>query len=352
MATIDSPAYKVVRPRKNGGERVYWYAWKGRGAPRIKADPRNKAEFLRELSEAQASRRSGDKTKIDGLVIAYRASDAYLDLADSTKRNWTRWLDHIRDHFGRLSIRQFDRPTIRSDIKQWRAKWKDKPRSADYGMQVLSALLSFAVEEGRLGTNPCKGIASLYESDRSDIIWDDADLAKLAEHATPEVFRAAKLASLTGLRQGDLLALRWDQIGAQSIERQTNKSQSKKRRGKAKVASIPLYDELRDFLATCPKTAPTVLTTSRGTSWEGWGSGWNEAMHGSGLAEKDLHFHDLRGTAATKFFKAGFNEQKIAVFLGWSEKGVARIIAKYVNREAILNEEIAQMNAATKKAVA
>jgi integrase len=241
----------------------------------------------------------------------------------------------------------FDRPTIRIDITQWRSKWKDKPRSADYGVQVLSALLSFAVEEGKLGSNPCKGITSLYESDRSDIIWNDDDLLKLAQHATVEVFRAAKLAALTGLRQGDLLGLRWDQIGAQSIERVTNKSRSKKRKSKkAKVASIPLYDELREFLASCPKTASTVLTTSRETPWVGWGSGFNDAMHQSGLASKDLHFHDLRGTAATNFFKAGFSEGEIAVFMAWSEKNVAQIIAKYVNREAILKERIKRMNAA------
>jgi len=346
MATIDTPAFKVVRKHENGRTYTYYYAWKGRGAPRLKSKP-GSTEFIRELNEALASRRTGDKTKIDGLVIAYKSSADWLDLADSTKRNWNRWLDRVRDHFGKLSIRQFDRPTIRTDIKHWRAKWMDKPRSADYGMQVLSALLSFAVEEGKLGSNPCKGIKSVYESDRSDIIWEEHHLTKLKKHARKEVFRAAKLASLTGLRQGDLLALRWDQIGKYSIEREANKSKSKKRKSKKpKVASIPLYKELVDFLATCPRSASTVLTTSFGKPWKGWGTDWNKALHKSGLIEEGLHFHDLRGTAATKFFKAGFSEGEIAVFLAWSEKNVARIIAKYVNREAILKERIERMNAA------
>ncbi|HEY4075710.1 MAG TPA: tyrosine-type recombinase/integrase [Rhizomicrobium sp.] len=340
MTTIDLK--HVHRVRSKG--RTYYYAWKGRGAPRLYAKP-GSVEFVRELNEVLATRRTGDKTKIDGLVIAYKASDAYVDLAESTKRNWSRWLDRIRDHFGKLSIRQFDRPSIRTDIKQWRAKWKDKPRSADYGMQVLSALFSFAVEDGRLGSNPCKGISGLYESDRSDIVWEDADLERLREYASAEVFRAAKLASLTGLRQGDLLMLRWDQIGEKSIERHTNKSRSKKKAKRARVASIPLYSGLRDFLATCPRTASTVLTTSKGTSWEGWGTGWNQALQESGLAERDLHFHDLRGTAATKFYKAGLTEREIAVILGWSEQNVTRIINKYVNRQAILEQAIERLNA-------
>jgi integrase len=344
VVTVDLKYVYRVRSK----DRTYYYAWKGRGAPRLKSKP-GSAEFVRELNEALATRRTGDKTKIDGLVIAYRASDAYLDLADSTKRNWTRWLDRIRAHFGKLSIRQFDRPTIRTDIKQWRSKWKDQPRNADYAIQVLSALLSFAASDGKLGSNPCKEIDKLYDSDRSDIIWTDADLEKLREHASTEVFRAAKLASLTGLRQGDVLTLRWDQIGDLMIERETNKSRSKKRKWKKpKVAVIPLYGELREFLTSCPRTATTVLTTSRGTPWEGWGTGWNEAMRESGLSERNLHFHDLRGTAATKFYAADIPERHIAVMLGWSEEHVRSIITKYVNREAIIREQIARMDLALK----
>lgn len=88
MPRIDiQTAYRV---RVKG--RDYWYAWKGRGAPRLTAKPGSK-EFIAQLSMALEGRNKGDRTKIDGLVIAYKASDAFLDLADSTKRNWLRWLD-------------------------------------------------------------------------------------------------------------------------------------------------------------------------------------------------------------------------------------------------------------------
>ena len=346
MAQIDLKS--IYRVRSKG--RTYYYAWKGRGAPRLKAKP-GSVEFVRELNEALATRKTGDKSKMTSLIIAYRASPAFLDIADSTKRNWNRWLDRIRDHFGKLSIRQFENRSIRHDIKQWRNKWKDNPRSANYAVQVLSALLTFAVEEGKIQANPCHRMSKLYDSDRSDIIWEDADLAKFKEHASPEVYRAAKLASLTGLRLGDLLQLRWDQVNDLAIERQTNKSTSKRRKGKARVAIIPLYDELRNFLADCPRTATTVLITSRGTSWEGWGTGWNEAMNKSGLAQRGLRFHDLRGTAATKFFAANIPENEIALMLGWSEKNVQKIIKKYVNGAVVIRERIARMNAVLKEAI-
>lgn len=339
MPRIDlQSAYRV---RVKG--RDYWYAWKGRGAPRLTAKPGSK-EFIAEFNAALEGRNKGDRTKIDGLVVAYRASKKYHDLADSTKRIWTPWLDRIREHFGKLSIRQFDRPEIRTDIKRWRKKWEDRPRTADYGMQVLSAVLSMAVEEGKIRSNPCFGIEGLYSANRADLIWEDAALTKLKEHASAEIFRAAKLASLTGLRLGDLLTLRWDQIDDLAITKATEKS------GGQRSATIPLYAELREFLATCPRTAETVLTTSRGTPWQGWGSGWTAAMHDSKLTERGLHFHDLRGTAATKFYLAGFKIREISVMLAWAEDRVERLIDRYVKRDEILRERIARMDAARARA--
>lgn len=42
----------------------------------------------------------------------------------------------------------------------------------------------------------------------------------------------------------------------------------------------------------------------------------------------ELHFNDLRGTAATKFYIAGFTEREIAETLGWEEESVAKIIRR------------------------
>jgi hypothetical protein len=48
-------------------------------------------------------------------------------------------------------VAQFERPEkIRPVIRQWRDEYADKPRTADYGMQVLSRILSHAVEVGKI----------------------------------------------------------------------------------------------------------------------------------------------------------------------------------------------------------
>jgi integrase len=319
--------------------RTYWYAW--RGGPRLRGEP-GTAEFVASYREAHESLRAPDASRFRSLVVLYKASGDYEKLAASTKHNWAPWLDRIDDYFGDLQIAQFDRPEkIRPVIRQWRNRWADKPRTADYGMQVLSRVLSYAVDPlGRLAGNPCEGIKQLYSGDRSEIIWTDADVAQLKKKCSAEIAHAVDLASHTGLRLGDLLRLSWSHVGDDAITIATGKSRQHRE------AIIPLYDALRNVLASIPKQSTTVLTNSRRRPWtaDGFGSSFNKAKIDAGLADADLHFHDLRGTAATRFYTAGLSERVIAEIMGWEEEHVSRIIRRYVGRSAATKAVIRQLN--------
>ena len=149
--------------------RVYWYAW--RGGPRLEGKP-GTPEFIASFNKAVEELRAPDTSKFRSLVASYKASNDFSGLAKSTSQKWARWLDHISDYFGDLSIAQFERPEkIRPIIRQWRSQWTDKPRTADLALQVLSRVLSYAVDPlGKLAGNPCEGVKRLYSSDRSAII--------------------------------------------------------------------------------------------------------------------------------------------------------------------------------------
>src|SRR5262245_15491847 len=324
--------------------RTYWYAW--RGGPRLRGEP-GSPEFVASYNEAHATLRAPDATRFRSLVVQYRASTDYAKLADSTKRNWAPWLDRIAEHFGDLSVAQFDRAEkIRPVIRQWRNRWADTPRAADYGMQVLSRVLSFAVDPlGKLAGNPCEGIKLLYSGNRSEIIWTEADITQLKKTCSPEIAHAVDLAAHTGLRLGDLLRLSWSHVGEDTIIIATGKSKHRRE------AIIPLYDALKGVLASIPKRATTILTSSRCRPWteDGFGSSFNKAKIDAGLAESDLHFHDLRGTAATRFYIAGLPERVIAGIMAWEEEHVAKIIRRYVDRTAATKAIIDQLNKAKER---
>ena len=279
--------------------RTYYYAW--RAAHAFGANG-GTPEFVASYNEAIESRRSPDRSRFKALLTAYKASAEYKKLAELTRKNWSSWLDRIADYFGELRIAQFDRPEkIWPIIRSWRNKWAGTPRTADYGMQVLSRVLSHAVDPlGKIASNPCDGIKRLYKADRSETIWTDSDIAAIKQTCSPEVSHAVDLAVYTGLRLSDLLRASWSHVGEDAITLATGKSRGRRE------AIVPLYDELRVVLARIPKRSTTILTNSKGRPWtaDRFGSSFSSAKKKAGLNDKDLHFHDLRGTAATKFYIA------------------------------------------------
>jgi integrase len=213
-------------------------------------------------------------------------------------------------------------------------------------MQVLSRVLSHAVDPlGKIASNPCEGIKQLYSGDRSEIIWTDSDIAALKKECSLEISYAVDLAAYTGLRLSDLLRVSWSHVGNDAIIFSTGKSRGRRE------AIIPLYDDLRKLLKRVPKHSTTILTNSRRRPWtsDGFGSSFNIAKKTAGLGDRDLHFHDLRGTAATKFYIAGLPIRVIAEILAWSEDQVERIIRRYIGRAAATKEVIRRLNKAKKR---
>jgi integrase len=335
MVKVDLKGIAKVKAKGH----TYWYAW--RGGPRLCGKP-GSPEFIASYNEAIEERRTPDKSRFRFVVADYKASGDYKKLADSTRAQWGQWLARIADYFGELRIAQFDRPEkIRPVIRRWRNQWVETPRTADYALQVLSRVVAHAVDLGRIAGNPCEGIKHLYENDRSEIIWTDSDVAHIKKTCSAEIANAVDLAGHTGLRLSDLVRLSWSHIGDDAIVLTTGKSRHRRE------AIIPLYGTLRDVLSRIPKRSTTILTSSRRRPWtaDGFGSSFNKAKIDAGMSERDLHFNNLRGTAATKFYIAGFSMREIAETLAWEEESVEKIIRRYVGRSAAIKARIKKLEA-------
>jgi hypothetical protein len=92
--------------------RTYYYAW--RGGPRLRGEP-GSPEFMASYNEAIEIRNVADPGRFKSLVMLYRASPDYTkNLAYSTRKNWSPWLDRIADYFGELRIAQGHPPLAQS----------------------------------------------------------------------------------------------------------------------------------------------------------------------------------------------------------------------------------------------
>jgi integrase len=227
-------------------------------------------------------------------------------------------------------------------IRKWRDEISDRSRAADTRVEVMSSAFQWAVRYGHIAKNPAHGIEGIHRSNRSDIIWSSEELGRVLAAATPECARAIAVAAYTGLRLGDVIGLTWDEIDFESgvIERATNKSGGRTR------ATPPLLPEARVALEGAPRLAQTALTSGLKRPWtqSGLGNAFREARDKIGVRKR---FHDLRGTAATRFATAGFSAQQIAGFMGWEEVRVEAILKRYVSRRKLAEDAARRLRDAT-----
>lgn len=316
------------------GKRVtYWYAWKG--GPRLDGLPGSPA-FMASYNRAVEARKAPRFNNLAGLVQKFRASPEFTRLADSTQAEWRRWLDRIElADIATIPTKALNDPAVKADLMDWRDTYADRPRTADYGAQVLSRVLSWSMSRGLLTLNAMDGAGTLYKGDRAEKIWTEADLSAFDAKASVEVSKALRLACLTGLRRADLIALEWKHVGDTAIILVTGK-------GKKEV-TVPLLDETRKLLGR--RGTGHVLLNSRGKPWTADGLE-NRIWTAKKAAGIDLHLHDARGTFATRLRLAGLTKDEIASVMGWDGEKVERIIARYVDQARIVRSIADRLNKA------
>jgi integrase len=122
-----------------------------------------------------------------------------------------------------------------------------------------------------------------------------------------------------GMRRGEMLSLRWDQVdwGGNIIRLEKRQTKGKK----ARVA--PLYGELRAWLEMA--YARRVPECEHIISWRGQGisevkTAWKKARERAGVPE--LLIHDLRRTAARNMIRAGIPEKQVLEIVGWKTRAM------------------------------
>lgn len=321
--------HRVQKRLASGAVAVYHYAW--RGGPRLPDDP-GSPEFLAALAAAQAATPKHHAGTLQEVFTAYQRSPAFLSLAEATQDGYKRRLPMIETEFGDMPIKALSDPRARGEFLDWRDKLALKsPREADYHMAILALMLAWGVDRGRVPANPAARPGRTYRPDRTDHIWQDADVKAFLAKAGLQLRLPFLLALWTGQRRGDVLRMAWGAYDGAAIRL----TQSK---GKRRVV-IPVAADLRAALDATKRKATVICVTSRGTRWTGSGfsASFRKACEAAGI--EGLTFHDLRGTAVTRLAMAGCTEAEIATITGHSLTTVGTMLDRhYLSRDAGMAE--------------
>jgi integrase len=268
-------------------------------------------------------------------------------LAPSTFAEYRRSLrSHIVPRLGARTLASLRTEDIDRLIAELEAAGK-APGTVRNIIVPLRKLLADTVRQGLLLANPAthadlppaqdfagKEISREHTQAIRDALVELAPTDPL--RGAPDLFFAClfDVALGTGLRLGELRALRWRDIDRDRrlirVERSFSRQELKRPKTDAGVRSTPLFDSVRAALESLAARAvergryapdELVFATERGTPLHGSNFNrrvWRSALQHAGLGNVGYRFHDLRHTCVSRLVAAGADVKLVQAVAGHS----------------------------------
>ena len=192
-------------------------------------------------------------------------------------------------------------------------------------LKIIKRAFQFAVEDNQLNRNPAMGInVKVAETQQSALNHEEISIfLREAKSTNHRFYTHWALALLTGMRSGELHALRWSDVDFTNGTISINKSWSRYNgEGPTKTSRnriCPISSEARKFLLELKmQTGHDEYVLSR--EWQ-WGHGQlaaitREFCRSVGISE--IKFHDLRATFITQLLINGVPTSKVMAIVGHS----------------------------------
>lgn len=182
----------------------------------------------------------------------------------------------------------------------------------------LKTILNRAILNRKIDRNPIQGIRRFKEYSRNRTLTQE-EFQALLRHCAAHLQPIVRLAYLTGMRCGEILGLRWNQVDLKNriitLEAADTKTQEKR--------EIPLAEAFIQLFQRIPRTlgCPNVFTFM-GQPIKSVKTAFTMACRRAGI--KDFRFHDLRHCAVTNLRKAGVSDSVIMSISGHKTDAVFR----------------------------
>jgi integrase len=259
----------------------------------------------------------------------------YARDAAATRQVYAQAVKSIASAIGRLRLDELDRPSARRLANTW-------PRNTS---AVARTMWEDARRDGVCQENPWSNLRMRQSRGRKDIIaltesevHELADVAEAA-HGTygPEVRAMILVLAYTGVRPGELCALRWDGLDARERELHVRRSldvtgsEKLPKNGKQRIITVPPV-ALAALLAMPRLLADDYIfhtvqgrRLSKSSLWYAWRP---VRMAWTASGRRDLDLYELRHAAATMLLERGVAHADVAVQLG-HEDGGALVMSRY-----------------------
>ncbi len=242
-------------------------------------------------------------------------------------------------------------------ISRARATWDGSASPKQDALALLSRLLELAVMDGRIASNPCRSLprsrTKSQETDPASRALSDVQVARMLTLTAFHPFGQRALAGLafTGLRLGELVGLRWEDVdagqGLITVRRTLSPDGHGKLEGRAtksgRIRSVPILNELLPWLEQAQLVGfEHVFTGVRGGPFDS--GNLSRAVKWPQIRDqiatfadgRSLRFHDLRHTFLTRLARAGNSPQNIQKVAGHASITTTELYTRSSSTEAAL----------------
>lgn len=304
------------------------------------------------------------------------------EVATRTHVEYRRLLEqHVYSTLGEMQLSAIRPKDITAVLNGIRAK--GHPATADYVRRVLKQMFSHAVQDEVITVSPAAEIRGKRRAHRASLdehgsapeelrIWTPREVTLFLEALTGRPYREMLIVAIfTGLRSGELICLRRDDIhrdGRELLVRRAYDPHAPGRVGPPKtrqsVRGVPLSQIARDAVNTAIARSDERTASARGNTDEGWlfpnarGKLYdqrnyhrqftkalriaNTAADGSLLVGdkarvRRIRLHDLRHIYASYLARQGHGPAIIQRLLGHATPDLALRVYQHVNRDDLFS---------------
>jgi integrase len=248
-------------------------------------------------------------------------------------------LNHLLPFFSDMPLLHINVSAIRKYRQERHAEKQLPAATVNRDLSVLRRILYWGVEEGFLSSNPVGRLRMERERRTKRPVMSLREEQLLLAASPEHLQRIITCALHTGMRRGEILSQRWEDIDFDN--RILHVSHSKTPEGEAR--EIPLTNRLYIMLLAHRKKSGVIFTYG-GDSIKIIKTTWASSLRRSKM--RHFRFHDLRHTANTRMMLAGVLQEVRREILGHSSQRSRDVNDRYTQielpekREAIRKLEV------------
>lgn len=296
--------------KKNGKWYIDYY-FEGRRIREAIGPNKKMAEQALAVRKAEIAQGKFDIRDVKRSPLLEAFANDYLDYSRDNKRSWKR--DRVSLHslipfFKGKRLDQIN-PFL---IESYKRKRKEQvsPATVNRELACFKHMFSMAIKWDKADTNPVKRV-NLFKEERKPfrILLPEEEetlIGAAPGHLKPILIVAVN----TGMRKGEILDLRWENVdlvnGVITVEKSKN----------WKLRQIPMNSRVFETLRSLKRTGDYVFSKRNGDPRHSVRRAFEVAREKAGIPK--CRFHDLRHTFASRLVMAGVDLVTVKELLGHS----------------------------------